>query len=352
MSVIDGKYKKIRALGEGGQGQVFLAESVNGEGAQVAIKLLHRVDSQQARQRFEREIRSISSIEHNGIVKILDHNIESSEPYYVMPFIPGSKSLSKSAREQGNPYRGNAVKALDTIAKCADALTPVHAAKIVHRDLKPDNILVKPDGSICVIDFGCCLPMDHGESITLTDEGVGARNFMAPECEAGGTDEITGSADVYSLGKIMWCLIANEKPFAREQPGFRQKELSKMFPEQSEMGFITDILLRCIRSDPKQRFRTAEELCKKCRSTLSQIESGGRHVSGVLDTCHYCHSKNVINTAGNPRVQTKGVKLHFDVIQGQNNVHLQAVICVECGAISMADPAVRGVRTQQIENAG
>jgi serine/threonine protein kinase len=89
-------------------------------------------------------------------------------------------------------------------------LAAAHDAGVIHRDLKPDNVLVRTGGSPLIIDFGCCLLLDDGGVATLTDEGVGARNFMAPECEAGVEGDSSPRSDLYSLGKILWCMMSGE----------------------------------------------------------------------------------------------------------------------------------------------
>jgi len=328
------------ALGQGGQGHVFRAtRTVEGAASPIfALKRLSKTANPKARARFVREIEALKRINHAGVVKPVDHSTPSDDqPFYVMPYEDGITPLSKLIWPEsgGSGYKQKAVPCLDFIANCADAVTAAHAAEVIHRDLKPANILVRRDGSPLIIDFGCCLMLDDDHAITLTDEGVGARNFMAPECEAGTEGDTSARSDTYSLGKVLWCMFTGERAFAREKPGFTNKIATNAMPDDPIAGFIVEAMLQSVRRDALHRLKTAEDFAKVCRSFSSRIRAGGAHVSFVAVRCPACRSTNI--KASNRIIDGP---LHFDagvLVRTGNNPQLTAKFCFDCGSVTPHD---------------
>ncbi len=251
------RWKQIRQLSAGGQANVFLVEPTIDDPefrGQYALKELKRQDHPQAISRFVREIRATTQISHPGIVDIVDHSGERDDyHFYVMPYVDGAKTLDKVAFSESSPFKGNARSTLRFIMRCAEALGAAHVAKVVHRDINPKNILVLPNGEPLIIDFGCCY-VDAGECVTLVDEGIGTRDYAAPECGPGAAENITVQTDIYSLGKIMWAMITGERAFARERPAFSNKRLDKVLPDCPEVWLLAELFKRTIRRDPKHRW--------------------------------------------------------------------------------------------------
>jgi len=197
------KWKKVQELGSGGQATVFEVKDTTGllKGT-YALKPLKEDATKQAYERFQREVTAIKGSNHPNIIKI----IESSKPedtfhYYVMEYHPDAKPLKRLLNTRQNPFHGNAETALDLFAQLIGVIDAIKKAKVVHRDLSPANVLILPKTNrIKVIDFGIC--QIEGETvITLVDEGLGTRNYAAPECEAGAEGEISFKSDMYSAGK-------------------------------------------------------------------------------------------------------------------------------------------------------
>jgi len=239
-------------LGEGGQAQVYLVKDKTQEFDGVwALKALKRNQPGQAYERFGREVAAIKKLQHPNIIRIIDNSTPDAEfQFYVMEYIKGARPLERIIRPEDNPFYGNPLRSLDLFEQICSALVECEDCnpQIIHRDLSPSNVLVKPDLSIKLIDFGLCQIQGH-ETITLVDEGVGTVNYMAPECESG-SDERTGiGADLYSAGKILWSAITGLKAFSRENPAFNGKSMPEMFPEDPSTWHLHHIFLGTIRRD-------------------------------------------------------------------------------------------------------
>ena len=231
-------------LGEGGQSHIQEVKPREGSPflpGLYAMKIPRNVGSAQARQRFIREVGAIRQINHERVVKILDFSKEGDFLFYVMPKYDGYQNLGRLAYTKESPFLKRPAECLEFIAKICEALQVAHDKKIVHRDIRPDNILVHVDAlEPVLLDFGCC-QVDGDESITLLDEGVGTKDYMAPECEPGSGSDPTASADIYSLGKVLWSIVTGRKAFARERPAFTNMNLSKVLPDHPECWHLTSV---------------------------------------------------------------------------------------------------------------
>jgi len=243
-------------FGAGGQAAVHeVYDSTAESGERFAMKVLSSSKSMQAYERFYREIEAIRALDHPSIVKIVD----CSEPdadfhFYVMERFEGAQTLGRMLDSAQTPFRGEALRSLDLIELLLESLVACseHAPPIVHRDLKPGNILILPDDSIKIIDFGIC-QIEGDTPITLDDEGVGSANYMAPECESGALGSPSGASDLYSVGKILWAVITGKRAFARESPAFTEKSMSEIFPAKPETWHLFHVFEKTIRRDPSDR---------------------------------------------------------------------------------------------------
>jgi len=218
--VLDGRYRLEEVVGVGGLGIVYRAEHT-GLRRFVALKLMHEVfaDHDELRQRFEREARALSSLEHPNIVAITDFGTHEGAPYLAMALIEG-ESLSERLSRGPLPVS----EAIDVTRQVLEALISAHASGVVHRDLKPGNIMLEPlDGGelrVRIVDFGLAKMVDPGGSsatdATLTRLGtvIGSPSYMAPEqTTAEPADE---RADLYALGIILYEMLVGRCPFVNE----------------------------------------------------------------------------------------------------------------------------------------
>ena len=298
------------SLGSGGQANVVPVTSrKKNDGELFALKALRNVGSPKARERFLREIEAVKRLDSNWIAKILDCS-EPDNPfqYYVMTYYEGATSLSKIIYSKTNPYYSNPLKCLHLLEQLTYAIRACEEAKplIVHRDIKPDNILVLPDGTIRLIDFGVCQIQD-GEIVTFVDENVGARNYAAPECEAGNDNQIGVHSDLYSASKVLWSAITSQRAFAREKPVFGNRSLSILLPDNSMSWHLNDIFENTIRANPSDRFKNTEELLQSIHSIKYLIECKYPPLLEIAKRCPSCgnatvsHYERGIQIFTNPR---------------------------------------------------
>ncbi len=280
-----------KTLGEGGQAQVFLVKDKNAEYDGVwALKALKRGEPGQAYERFSREVAAIKKLRHPNIISIIDSSAQGDDfPFYVMEYIEGARPLKSIIKAERNPFYGNPLKSLWLFEQVCSALVACEktSPKIIHRDLSPSNILIIPDLTIKVIDFGLC-QFQGDETITLIDEGVGTVNYMAPECESGSEDVISIGADLYSAGKILWSAITGLNAFSRESPVFNTKSMPEMFPEHPMTWHLHHIFEKTIRHDWRNRWGAAIQAEAVVRRVRSLIESGYPPLEEIGPQCPIC----------------------------------------------------------------
>ena len=222
-----GHYKIIRPLGQGGMGVVYEAEDQK-LGRLVAIKLLPEATRQDpaALERFWREARTASSLNHPGICTIHELNESGDQPFIVMELLEG-QSLDKLYYHRTMPYP----KLLDLGVQAADALDAAHRKGILHRDIKPANIFLSPSGQVKILDFGLAkieegyaTPGSAGNGnatlagpfgndlLTSPGSAVGTIAYMSPEQARGET--LDARSDVFSLGVVLYELATGQHPFS------------------------------------------------------------------------------------------------------------------------------------------
>ncbi len=210
---LSGRYRIVGHLARGGMGDVFEAEDLS-LGRTVAIKILHPNFASDGAftSRFRREAQAAANLSHPNIVGIYDFGEDGDTYYMVMELIEG-RTLRDIARAEGPllPRR-----AAEIIAETAAALSVAHAAGVYHRDVKPGNIMLTPDGSVRVTDFGIARALDDSEELTRTGAVIGTATYFSPEQAQGlPADE---RSDIYSLGVVLYELLAGRPPFTGESP--------------------------------------------------------------------------------------------------------------------------------------
>ncbi len=205
---IGDRYTIERELGRGGMATVFLARDQKHD-REVAIKVLHpELSASIGSERFEREIKLAAKLQHPHILGLYDSGSADGLLYYVMPFVKGESLRDRLDRESMLPLDD----ALRITLEVCGALQHAHQLGIVHRDIKPENILLSGDHAL-VADFGIARAASEAgqQKLTQTGMAVGTPVYMAPEQSTG--DQVGPTADIYSLGCMLYEMLAGEPPF-------------------------------------------------------------------------------------------------------------------------------------------
>ncbi|HEU4525939.1 MAG TPA: protein kinase [Gemmatimonadales bacterium] len=203
------RYVLDRELGRGGMATVYLAQDLRHD-RPVALKVLHPDLAQTlGPERFQREIRLAARLQHPHILTVLDSGEAAGRLWFTMPFVEGESLRDRLNREKQLPLDA----ALRIATEAARALEYAHKHGVVHRDIKPENILLTADGSTLVADFGIARALAaEGDRLTETGLAIGTPAYMSPE-QAAGDKAIDARTDTYSLGAVLYEMLAGEPPF-------------------------------------------------------------------------------------------------------------------------------------------
>jgi eukaryotic-like serine/threonine-protein kinase len=271
-----GNYSLGRQIGAGGMGVVFEGRDLRLE-RRVAIKILPSGIAAQAQdriQRFQREARAASSLNHPHIVSIFDADFAQGYYYIAMEFVDG-KTLRQFLAPQSPALDVETI--LEWISQTAAALGAAHEAGVIHRDIKPENIMVRPDGFVKVLDFGLAklheaAPNASRQSGTLTRAGniAGTIHYLSPEQILG--EPAGPRGDLFSLGVVAYELATGVRPFEGSTDGAIFEAIlhhTPPAPAALRPGAPTGLnalIMRAIEKDPELRFQHAGDLRSVCRS--------------------------------------------------------------------------------------
>src|SRR5579871_6772687 len=249
-----GPYEILTLIGAGGMGKVYRARDPR-MGRDVAIK----ISSERFSDRFSREVHAVAALNHPNICHLYDVGSD----YLVMELVEGP-TLSERIRHGALPPD----EALRIARQIADALEAAHEKGIVHRDLKPGNIILRPDGTIKVLDFGLAKvtgsplsgePFEHSQSPTLDPVSrvgtvVGTAAYMPPEQARG--KMVDKRADIWAFGVIVYEMLTGERPFAGETISDTLIEVATKDPDLERVPAAgRGLVKRCLEKDPKRRLR-------------------------------------------------------------------------------------------------
>jgi eukaryotic-like serine/threonine-protein kinase len=307
--VLDGKYRIVRLIGEGGMGAVFEGENIR-INRRVAIKVLHGAALANAEtvQRFEREAQAAGRIGSEHILEILDLGVlPDGERYMVMEFLVG-ETLSSRIRSHG---RLTPQQIVPLARQTLVGLGAAHAAGIVHRDMKPDNLFVLKERSgirdyVKIIDFGISKFNVLGGDMSMTRTGavMGTPYYMSPE-QAKGTGGVDLRSDLYAVGVILYEAVTGEVPFTANT--FNELifkialsdpiPLTQRLPDLDQR--FADVVSRAMARDPNDRFATANEMIQ----ALDALGYGGFAGSAALEPMPAEPSRSAVAAVTGQRTQ-------------------------------------------------
>lgn len=268
------RYRIIKKIGEGGMGEVYLAEDTELE-RQVALKFLpSRIAANpEVLARFKSEAKAAAALQHPNIITVYEVGSHQGRDFIAMAYIPG-KPLSRLITD-GDMSTGQAI---DITLQLCDALEEAHNAGIIHRDLKPDNVIVDARGRAHVLDFGLAM---RGDMTRLTQEGstVGTLHYMSPEQMRG--EDVDARADIFSLGAVLYEMIARRHAFPgangaaiqyqimNESPQPLARYSNKITPE------LQRIVSKALEKDREVRFQTMSGFAASLKSIRDDASSVG-----------------------------------------------------------------------------
>jgi eukaryotic-like serine/threonine-protein kinase len=272
--VLGGRYRLVRRIASGGMGAVWEAED-SVLHRRVAVKVLSEALATDERllERFRREARAAAGLSHPSVAGVFDYGEEtaggghggpSSAPYIVMELIEGETLAERLHREGALP----AAEAVRIARRVAAALQAAHDAGIIHRDVKPGNIMLTPSGDVKVMDFGIAAA-SWAAPITATGTTMGTASYISPEQAAG--LRATPTSDVYSLGVVLYEMLAGRPPFVGENPvavaaahvGEPPKPVRSVAPEVPPD--VAAVCMGALAKDPADRPLSAGEMAAMLR---------------------------------------------------------------------------------------
>ncbi|HTB12276.1 MAG TPA: serine/threonine-protein kinase [Bryobacteraceae bacterium] len=275
-----GPYRMVRMLGEGGMGVVYLAER-DDLGSAVAIKILRDAWLSPARrERFLTEQRTLAQLNHPSIARLYDANtLPDGTPWFAMEYVEGVP-LTKYCEPLATKQR------LQLFREVCEAVQHAHLHAVIHRDLKPSNVLVRPDGSVRLLDFGIAKQLDRFD--TPADKTRTGLRLMTPAYAA--PEQIRGErigvyTDVYSLGVVLYELLAGKLPFdlSDRTPGESERIILEQEPEKpSSIADLNVLCLTAMHEDPERRYSSVEALIRDIDHYL-----GGQPLEAQRDTLRY-----------------------------------------------------------------
>ncbi|RMG80316.1 MAG: serine/threonine protein kinase, partial [Chloroflexi bacterium] len=256
-----GIYEIIEELGKGGMATVYRAYQPNLD-RYVAIKIIHRAIAQDqgGLERFQREARLVTKLEHPHILPLYDYDFDHDPPYIVMRYLEGG--TLKEIINQGVLPLGEVAHIMRQIAS---ALDHAHRMGVVHRDIKPSNIMVDQDGNAFLTDFGIAR-IQSGEGLTQTGFTVGTPEYMAPEQGLGLA--VDTRADIYSLGVMLFQMLTQQMPYSAATPmAIILQHMNAPVPSAHEVNpnlppQIDDIIAKAMAKKPEERYQSAGELAE------------------------------------------------------------------------------------------
>ncbi len=329
--LIAGRYEIREHIATGGMASVFKTWDHRVERV-VAIKVLRSLDKtdQRAVERFRREARAAAALSHPNAVTIFDFVEEENQYYLVMEYINGPtlKQLIGQSR-QLSPRQ-----AVDIAAQICDVLQVAHSRRFIHRDIKPQNIMLLWNGSgspnsslgrerplVKLTDFGIVRVLEEGG---LTNSGIvlGTADYLSPEQARGET--LTGSSDLYSLGVVMFEMLAGRPPFigptavsiAMQHASTNPPLLRQFNPVVPPA--VEQIVMRSLEKEPEDRFRTAAEMqqaLRLCAKELARSSQSGKlyaRSAPLLPQDHYAPSAD--GQAQNPLPRRGPGRIHRNLL--------------------------------------
>jgi len=293
-----GDYELIEELARGGMGVVYRARQVSLQRT-VAVKMIlsGQLATKEDIRRFRIEAEAAAELEHPNIVSVYEVGQHEGQHYFSMGFVDGT-SLAAELTEGPLPAR----RAAEIVKEVAEAVHYAHQQRVIHRDLKPSNILLDRSRSPRVTDFGLAKRLHRDETMTSTGQVLGTPSYMPPEQATGATDRVRETADVYSLGAVLYATLTGRPPFQADNPieTMRQVlEQEPVAPRQLNPAVPRDlenICLKCLEKSRRRRYQSARELGADLDRFLQDKPVAARPIGTTSRLWRWCKRRPAIAT--------------------------------------------------------
>jgi tRNA A-37 threonylcarbamoyl transferase component Bud32 len=283
------RYRIISHIAKGGMADVYLAEDIDLK-RKVALKVMLDTLSMDPQfvERFRREAQTVAKLEHGNIVQVYSTGLmPTNQPFLAMQYIEGGSLEDRLEQLAGRGKLLTTEQALNITRQVALALAQAHNAHIVHRDLKPSNVLIRPDGTPVLVDLGIAVAQDSTK-LTQTGGLIGTPHYMSPEQVRG--IPLDGRSDLYSLGIILYEMLAGIRPFEATEPiaVLHKQAYEDPIPLQKYRQDLTPqtlyVVEKAMQKDPMQRFPRAEDMVQAIDYALQAEGAAGPNpqVTAVL----------------------------------------------------------------------
>ncbi|MCC9604281.1 serine/threonine-protein kinase [Blastopirellula sp. JC732] len=293
-----GKYELLNVIARGGMGVVFRARQIDANRI-VALKMIlsGQLAGQEEIQRFKTEAEAAARLDHPNIVPIFDVGQHDGHHYFTMAFIQG-QSLYQRMRSSTFSARG----ASEIVRTLASAIEYAHSKGIIHRDLKPANILLDEEGNPRITDFGLSKVLDGRSELTGTGQLLGTPAYMSPEQASGNMSQVGPLSDVYSLGAILYELIAARVPFSSDNVvGLLSQICTQEAPPLRSVSRMVDadietICIKCLDKTPERRYASAGALAEDLGRYLRGEPILARRITRSQRFARWCKRRPMIAT--------------------------------------------------------
>jgi len=286
---LGGRYRLDERIAGGGMGDVWRGtDEVLGRTVAVKILLPALLDEPGFAERFRGEARTMATINHPGVVDVYDYGSDQQLAFLVMEYVEGD-ALSRTLSRVG---RLTPARTMALVAQAADALHAAHANGIVHRDVKPGNLLVRPNGTLVLTDFGIARSALVGQ-LTVAGSVLGTASYISPEQASGAV--ATAASDVYALGVVAYQCLSGHRPFDGATP----IEIAMKHVRESPRPLPADIpppvrqiVDRAMAKDPAARWPTAAAMAGVARQAASSLTTAYQQpvVNGAAPVANRPHS--------------------------------------------------------------
>ena len=267
-----------------------------------------------------------------GLVKLLDNNVD--ERWFVTEYFPDG-----SLEKQIGRFKGRIASALRAFRSVVSTVAALHRDGVVHRDIKPANVFIKSEEDLVLGDLGIVF-MPSRERVTTTHERVGPRDYMAPWADLGErVEDVVPNTDVYMLGKLLWCMVTGKMKLPRENYHWDQFNVEKLFEGNKAAATINPILERCVVERPERCLQSAAQLLEIVEETLYRLARGERSIikDGKLELdCKVCRRGKYLPYRDPQDLLFLVAQNHLGSQTSPMQVH--AFVCEFCGNVDLFAP--------------